>query len=247
MDNMNGNIGKLATSDHSEAAIPSPKIQPVELSNSNRPPFPFNEIPSLSHSIKTLTYHVPPAIIYDIVMMQCILCTAFIFDKYFWNVSTTKSWKSWQVMIRTALPLRSHWLENRKSRDASEVKITTSVTNACGRLKKLNIGGKAEHRKGDYEPEKRKDWCLCLKLWISNLPCIVLGLSFVLVSDRIRSENNNCCRVAKSDLNSTEAYFATKKISTKKWPKNDLKLPKLAQKWPKIAKNGPKMNRNGPK
>ena len=69
---------------------PSPKIQPVELSNSNRPPFPFNEILSLSHSIKTLTYHVPPAIIYDIVMMQCILCTAFIFDKYFWNVSTKK-------------------------------------------------------------------------------------------------------------------------------------------------------------
>ena len=34
---------------------------------------------------------------------------------------------------------------------------------------------------------------------------------------------------AKSDLNSTEAYFATK-ISTKKWPKNDLKLPKIAQK-----------------
>ena len=173
---------------------PSPKIQPVELSNSNRPPFPFNEIPSLSHSIKTLTYHVPPAIIYDILMMQCILCTAFIFDKYFWKVSTTKSRNSWQVMIRTALPLRSHWLDNRKSRDASEVKITTSVTNDCGRLKKLNIGGKAEHRKGDYEPKKRKDWCLCLKLWISNLPCIVLGLSFVLVCDRIRSENNNCCR-----------------------------------------------------
>ena len=36
-------------------------------------------------------------------------------------------------------------------------------------------------------------------------------------------------RVAKSDLNSTKQYFATK-ISTKKWPKNDLKLPKIAQK-----------------
>ena len=163
LDNMNGNIGKLATSDHSEASIPSPKIQPVELSNSDRPPFPFNET-SLSHSIKTLTYHDPQAIIYDILMVQCILCTAFIFDKYFWNVSTTKSRNSWQVTIRDALPLRSHWLDNRKSRDASEVKITTSVTNDCGRLKKLNIGGKAELRKGDYEPEKRKDWCLCLKL-----------------------------------------------------------------------------------
>ena len=153
---MNGNIGKLATSDHSEASIPSPKIQPVELSNSNRPPFPFNEIPSLSHSIKTLTYHVPPAIIYDILMMQCILCTAFIFDKYFWKVSTTKSRNSWQVMIRTALPLRSHWLDNRKSRDASEVKITTSVINDCGGLKnnwileeKLNLGkGIMSRKKG---------------------------------------------------------------------------------------------------
>ena len=36
-------------------------------------------------------------------------------------------------------------------------------------------------------------------------------------------------RVAKSDLNSKKQYFATK-ISTKKWPKNDLKLPKIAQK-----------------
>ena len=31
------------------------------------------------------------------------------------------------------------------------------------------------------------------------------------------------------------------KISTKKWPKNDLKLPKIAQKLPKIAQIGPKM------
>ena len=63
-------------------------------------------------------------------------------------------------------------------------------------------------------------------------------------------------RVAKSDLNSTDAYFATKN-STKKWPKNDLKLPKIAQKLPKIAQigpkmtqncqNGPKMTQNGPK
>ena len=47
-------------------------------------------------------------------------------------------------------------------------------------------------------------------------------------------------RVAKSDLNSTEQYFATKN-STKKWPKNDLKLPKIAQKLPKIAKMAQKL------
>ena len=40
------------------------------------------------------------------------------------------------------------------------------------------------------------------------------------------------------------------KISTKKWPKNDLKLPQIAQKLPKIAQIGPKMTQNcqnGPK
>ena len=37
-------------------------------------------------------------------------------------------------------------------------------------------------------------------------------------------------RVAKSNLNSTDAYFATKKLAPKKWPKNDLELPKIAQK-----------------
>ena len=47
-------------------------------------------------------------------------------------------------------------------------------------------------------------------------------------------------RVAKRDLNSTDAYFATKN-SNKKWPKNDLKLPKIVQKWSKIAQIGPKM------
>ena len=41
--------------------------------------------------------------------------------------------------------------------------------------------------------------------------------------------------------------FLPQKISTKKWPKNDLKLPKKAQKWPKIAQIGPKMTQNGPK
>ena len=51
--------------------------------------------------------------------------------------------------------------------------------------------------------------------------------------------------------------FFTQKISTKKWPKNYLKLPKIAPKWPKIAqigtkmtqncRNGPKMTQNGPK
>ena len=56
-------------------------------------------------------------------------------------------------------------------------------------------------------------------------------------------------RVAKSDLNSTDAYFATKN-STKKWPKKDLKLPKIAQIGPKMTRNcqnGPKMTQNGPK
>ena len=32
--------------------------------------------------------------------------------------------------------------------------------------------------------------------------------------------------------------FLTQKISTKKWPKNDLKLPKIVQKLPKIAQIG---------
>ena len=37
-------------------------------------------------------------------------------------------------------------------------------------------------------------------------------------------------RVAKSDLNSTEVYLATKKLAQKqKWPKNYLQLPKIAQ------------------
>ena len=41
-------------------------------------------------------------------------------------------------------------------------------------------------------------------------------------------------RVAKSDLNSTEVYLATKKLAQKqKLPKNYLKLPKIAQKLPK--------------
>ena len=39
-------------------------------------------------------------------------------------------------------------------------------------------------------------------------------------------------RVAKSDLNSTEVYLATKKISTK---------AKMAQKLPTITQNSPKM------
>ena len=52
-------------------------------------------------------------------------------------------------------------------------------------------------------------------------------------------------------------HILPQKISTKKWPQNDLKLPKIAQKWPKIAQigpkmtqncqNGPKMTQNGPK
>ena len=40
-------------------------------------------------------------------------------------------------------------------------------------------------------------------------------------------------RVAKSDLNSTEAYFATKN-----------KHQKMAQKWPKTTQNSPKMTQN---
>ena len=39
-------------------------------------------------------------------------------------------------------------------------------------------------------------------------------------------------RVAKSDIDSTEVYFATKKISTK---------TKMAQELPKITQNSPKM------
>ena len=52
-------------------------------------------------------------------------------------------------------------------------------------------------------------------------------------------------RVAKGDLNRTDAYFA-KKNSTKKWPKitqNDPKWSKMnknEQKWQKMAKNYPK-------
>ena len=39
-------------------------------------------------------------------------------------------------------------------------------------------------------------------------------------------------RVAKSDLNSTEAYIATKKLA----PKMALKLPKIAKNYPKLPK-----------
>ena len=31
-------------------------------------------------------------------------------------------------------------------------------------------------------------------------------------------------------------HILPQKISTKKWPKNDLKLPKIVQKWPKLPK-----------
>ena len=53
-------------------------------------------------------------------------------------------------------------------------------------------------------------------------------------------------RVAKSDLNSTDAYFATKKLA----PKMAQKLPKIAQIGSKITQNcqsGPRMAQNGPK
>ena len=38
-----------------------------------------------------------------------------------------------------------------------------------------------------------------------------------------------------------EIHFWPKKISTKKWPKNDQKLTKIAQKLPKMAKKWPKI------
>ena len=38
-----------------------------------------------------------------------------------------------------------------------------------------------------------------------------------------------------------QMHILPQKNSTKKWPKNDLKLPKIAQKLPKIAQIGPKM------
>ena len=43
------------------------------------------------------------------------------------------------------------------------------------------------------------------------------------------------------------AIKIAQKISTKKWPQNDLKLPIIAQKWPKIAQIGPKITQNGQK
>ena len=46
---------------------------------------------------------------------------------------------------------------------------------------------------------------------------------------RPRAGRDKKARVAKSDLDSTDAYFATKN-QHKKWPKNDLKLPKITQK-----------------
>ena len=36
-------------------------------------------------------------------------------------------------------------------------------------------------------------------------------------------------------------HILPQKISTKKWPKNDLRLHKIAQKWPKIAQIGQKL------
>ena len=51
-------------------------------------------------------------------------------------------------------------------------------------------------------------------------------------------DSNVQIRVAKSDLNSTEAYFATKKLA----PKNGPKMTQNCQNGPKMTKNGPKIS-----
>ena len=79
------------------------------------------------------------------------------------------------------------------------------------------------------------------------LSCLALAHRFPPARWKIfgQCERHRNNRVAKSDLNSTDAYFATKNST-----KNGIKLPKIAQKLPKIAQIGPKMTqncRNGPK
>ena len=72
-----------------------------------------------------------------------------------------------------------------------------------------------------------KYWIM-FDLWSWNAP---------LIAHKSNSTQQNN-RVAKSDLNSTDAYFATKnqhQKMAKKWPK----ITKIAQKWPKMAQIGP--------
>ena len=94
---------------------------------------------------------------------------------------------------------------------------------------------------------KRSNWYFlelcCAKLGSLTRWCLV-------VARRLFAELQKRKKLAPTN-------FLTQKISTKKWPKNYLKLPNIAQKWPKIAQigpkmtqncqNGPKMTQNGPK
>ena len=70
---------------------------------------------------------------------------------------------------------------------------------------------------------------LDLKCWS------VFGLGLIIYLIRIDPRYVNYRRVAKSNLNSTDAYFATKN-----------EHQKMAQKLPKITQNSPKMTQNCP-
>ena len=58
--------------------------------------------------------------------------------------------------------------------------------------------------------------------------------------ENITSQNHKREFIAFTEMEKVikiaEINFWPKKICTKKWPKNDLKLPKIAQKLPKISK-----------
>ena len=64
---------------------------------------------------------------------------------------------------------------------------------------------------------------------LASVEVETLVLQHLEVSEGDGVSEGGVDRVAKNDLNSTEQYFATTN-STKKWPKNDLRLPKIAQK-----------------
>ena len=73
-----------------------------------------------------------------------------------------------------------------------------------------------------------------------SVPCVLSGPEIIPQEWLLTKSQFVSClcfsgRVAKSDLNSTEAYFATKNG------------PKMTQNDPKNPKNDPKMTQNGPK
>ena len=84
-------------------------------------------------------------------------------------------------------------------------------------------------------------WCNDKSFFLSRDPSVPFSEERRRLVPNLQRLRDCTARVAKSDLNSTEAYFATKN-STKKWPKNGLKLPKIAQKLAPAEKNSTDMS-----